>query len=521
MATAVKLAACLAGLLLSGNSAAQILSYTESTNSDTELALGYPVPVPVDSLTAVAGFRRYASLHAQHQDLLFNNADVVTGQVVGTTRQGRDIWAYRIGDPDTVSANGRTEAAVLINGGIHAREWQSPEVVTELFEQLVEGKNDNGLVQYILENMNTVILPVNNIDGLLQTQRYPTQVTPTPQGQATTTEPPQFESPRDGRMRRKNMLDVDEDLTTEADRLFGVDLNRNNAQFFENGRNSPDPESIVYRGMAPASEPEILALQQAAALAPVDRLRLFIDSHSFSRVFFVPMPPNPRHNTNVRVLVNKLSASTGTDPNHPAYFPVLGQPGSGISGTADFYAYTHNIPAWTLEIEPPLGFPNVPDGGAYYGGFGVSHDGFILPDSEIGRARDELTVAHILALYHQAGPPAARAVEIRNAGGTVVYAAEWQNNGDGTRSLDVRTSTALLADGSQYSMWLVFDKPMRFVNTVNAVVDYPGQSAVGTQPVATITGNTNQSPAQAFQVAVTFGSSAWSLSPGGAPSGYL
>ena len=35
--------------------------------------------------------------------------------------------------------------------------------------------------------------------------------------------------PRDGRMRRKNMLGVDEELGTTDDHLRGVDLNRNNA----------------------------------------------------------------------------------------------------------------------------------------------------------------------------------------------------------------------------------------------------------------------------------------------------
>ncbi len=512
MAAKLKPLLVVAGLAISQASYAQVLTYTEATNSATELALGFPVPVPVDSLTAVPGFRAYASLHARHQDLMLMNAEV-SGQVVGTTLLNREIWAYRIGDADSSNVNGTTEAAVLINGGIHAREWASPEVVTELFEQLVERKADGGIVQYIVENMNTVLLPVNNVDGFIQTQNYPTEITPTPPGTPVVSQPAQFDSPRDGRMRRKNMRNVDEDLTTEADRLLGVDLNRNNAQFFDNGGNSTDPESLVYRGVAPASEPEILALQAAAALAPADRLRLYVDAHSYSRVMFVPSPPNPRQNANTLSLVNKVAASTGTDPRHPAYFPIINPPNSGISGTAVFFAYTYDVPAWTLEIEPPQGFPGIPDAGAYYGGFGVSNDGFILPDSEIERARDELTVAHILALYNQAGPPAVQAVEIADAAGTTVYSAEWQNNGNGTRSLVVGAETALVADGSQYSLWLAFDKPMRFVDSTGAVAEYPGQAVMGTQPVATLTAGGNQ-------LSANFVFDDWPLTPGGAPSGY-
>ena len=45
-----------------------ILHYTESSNGTNEIPLGYPVPIPVDSLTPVAGFRTYASLLAAQQD---------------------------------------------------------------------------------------------------------------------------------------------------------------------------------------------------------------------------------------------------------------------------------------------------------------------------------------------------------------------------------------------------------------------------------------------------------------------
>ena len=98
-----------------------IFTYTENDNSGTNIALGYPPPVPVASLTPVAGFREYDSLFARHQSLLMLN-DEVDGEVVGQTLSGRDIWAYVIGDPDGATAEGFAEPAVLVNGGIHARE---------------------------------------------------------------------------------------------------------------------------------------------------------------------------------------------------------------------------------------------------------------------------------------------------------------------------------------------------------------------------------------------------------------
>jgi hypothetical protein len=100
-----------------------ILTYTDSDNTGNNIALGYPVPTVIASLTPVDGFRDYASLFACHQSLLIEH-DEATGQVVGQPVAGRDIWAYAIGDLDTTTADGFAEGAVLVNGGIHAGDGQ-------------------------------------------------------------------------------------------------------------------------------------------------------------------------------------------------------------------------------------------------------------------------------------------------------------------------------------------------------------------------------------------------------------
>ena len=62
---------CFAGF---NNLAAQderISTWVENSpaSDNTKIALGYPVPIPVDTPLPFDGFRSYAGLHARHQDL--------------------------------------------------------------------------------------------------------------------------------------------------------------------------------------------------------------------------------------------------------------------------------------------------------------------------------------------------------------------------------------------------------------------------------------------------------------------
>ena len=81
---------------------AQVLTeWVESNpaNSPGKIALGYPVPIPLDTPLPFDGFRSYAGLHTRHQDLAATTP-WVHGVELGTTHQGRTIWAYRLGDED-------------------------------------------------------------------------------------------------------------------------------------------------------------------------------------------------------------------------------------------------------------------------------------------------------------------------------------------------------------------------------------------------------------------------------------
>ena len=499
------------GCSLSLSVSSETLFYTENTNSSSQMALGYPVPIPVDSMTPVDGFRSYASLHAQHQALAMLHPEMQS-HIVGQTSNGRNIFAYTFGDTDNQTFESLSEPAFLINGTIHAREWQSPEVVTELIEQLMEQKNDNGVVSYLLDNTNIIILPVLNIDGFLQTQRYPDSVTQTPGTTNASSANDKFAQPRDGRMRRKNMPNVDEDLSTENDRLLGVDLNRNGTHFFGVQQGNNDPNNLIYGGANAFSEVETQSLLQAAALAPVNKLRFYQDTHSFSRVLFVPQPNNSRRNTITNALATKFQNVTKS--LNADYFPVIDNVGQGIASTADYFAYEYLIPTWTLEIEPPQGFPNEPSGGAFYGGTGASHSGFVTPDSAIARIRNQLAPAQLLMFYHQAGPANVKSVRIADSNNQVVYAADWQTNASG-RTLNV-TVDEVLNGGQQYNLWVSFSKPMRVRNSSGAIGQYNGQNV----PLAPSISFSGQASGGNFNNLITVNSNSWLNQSGGALTGF-
>lgn len=444
--------------------AQQVFRYVEAPSGGNEFVLGYPPPVPVDVAGPVDGFRTWSALHARHQDLMLRH-DHVSGAVVGSTREGREIWAYVLGDADDSTDNAGPESSLLINGGMHAREWGSPELTTGLIEAAAEGVGDEHLYDYLDENVRFTVLPVSNIDGLVQTQRYPDRVLVG----ADPRVPERW--PRDGRMRRKNMRGADAQLLTVTDHLRGVDLNRNHEPFWATtNASSSNPASLVYHGPDSLSEPESLALLAAADLARTERLRWFEDVHSYTQVLFSIDTFQQRRNALQAKLLSTFSRfhdgwSMARHGHGRFYAQDPAPPGIGIGVAAEYFAYHHEIPSWTLEIEPR-------NGGEDYGGLGAEHDGFVLPESEVRRLREDMALTHAIVAYRQAGPPSLRRLEIADERGRVVQRREWVYDGPGRRRLESVGSEPLLP-GRGYTLRVTFDKPMRW-EEAGRVVALPG-----------------------------------------------
>ncbi len=473
MSAVVRGLALATALLVAPASAQVVQTYTEGQAGSNLRPLGFPVPIPVASLTPVEGFRDYASLHARLQSLALQSDDIAAVQVGQSTR-GEPVWAYLIAGEGSVDREGRARPAFFINAATHAREWGVPEISTALVERFAAGANDGGLVRYLLDNSRLVIVPVQNVDGFQQTQRYPSQVVVGRDPRSPN------DWPRDGRMRRKNMRGVDTELTTFGDHLLGVDLNRNHPPFWgttTNGGQLSNPNDLTYRGTAPHSEPEVQAILAAAQLAPVSRIRLGIDMHSFSKVFFSSNTGRQRLNNIQTRLLGVISThhldvpTAGGVPNGAFYADVRDPPNVGIGTAAEYFAYQWLVPAWTLEIEPG------PSGAQEYGGTADSHGGFILPAREARRVREAWAESHLVGFYFMAGPPHLARVRLYDAAtGVALLEQRWDYDPQTLRR-ELRTDVFFaqpLRAGARVRAELAFSKPMRH-RVGGAVAPLPGQ----------------------------------------------
>ena len=185
-----------------------------------------------------AVFRPYSGpggLKEEFEQIAADNPDITKLVVIGQTVQGQDIVALKVTENARKTRDGR-RPSTLFSAAQHAREWITPEMVRRLAHHVVDGYGTDQAVTDLVNTTEMWFVPVANPDGY-----------------DWTFEPGQ-------RMWRKNLADNNGDgLITPGD---GVDPNRNypTKWGYDDEGSSPEPGSETYRGAAPSSEPETVAL---------------------------------------------------------------------------------------------------------------------------------------------------------------------------------------------------------------------------------------------------------------------
>jgi extracellular matrix protein 14 len=81
---------------------------------------------------------------------------------VGKSYEGRDILGLRVG---ASSASDRHRKAIVVTGGIHAREWISTTTVSYVAWSFITHNHKDSIVTQFLEHYDLIFIPVLNPDG--------------------------------------------------------------------------------------------------------------------------------------------------------------------------------------------------------------------------------------------------------------------------------------------------------------------------------------------------------------------
>jgi murein tripeptide amidase MpaA len=163
--------------------------------------------------------------------------------VVGQSYQNRSIIGIQFGSGTD---------NVVLQGGIHAREWISPSTATFVAYSLLTDPTETKLLQ----RFRFTIIPVLNVDGYSHTR-----------------------SRKGDRLWRKNRQ------PTFSDRCIGTDLNRNYGFKWESSIFA-QPCSETYPGPSAFSAPETKTTTDY--IRKLGKLVSFVDLHSFTQKWMFP-----------------------------------------------------------------------------------------------------------------------------------------------------------------------------------------------------------------------------------------
>jgi predicted deacylase len=300
------------------------------TDAQLERLKAAKIPVDVISKASVsragglpAGYKSYSQIVTQMRTWAGQKPDVVSVRTVGNTYEKADILAMTISS----QKNAGNKPAMLIMGGVHARELAPVELTLKLAQKLIDGYGKDPAITQQLDTREVVIIPVVNVDGRMQVEK----------GQS---------------MWRKN--------THPFPDGHGVDINRNfDAHWAYQGVSAPagwsagrwesfkqqimEPASEAYSGPGAASEPETQALQKLFAQK---RFTLSVDLHAYGEMMIWPLgfttAPTP-HDAVFKALHKKTAPTYRGGTSMQLLYPT--------SGTTKDYAYEKfRSPAFTIEV---------------------------------------------------------------------------------------------------------------------------------------------------------------------------
>ena len=309
---------------------------------DALVASGIPFTVTIPNLQAVVDaesarlntpqprgaswfddYKNLEAVEAYMTELAALRPDLVTLFDIGLSIEGRPIRAMRIAN-DAVDL-GRCKPAMLLNATQHAREWITVMNAMYVADQLIRLHGTDAYVTDLVDNVDFIIVPVVNPDGYVYTW--------------TTS-----------RYWRKNRR-------SNSGGSFGVDNNRNwGYQWALPGLSgtagSSNPDSDVYWGTGPFSEPENQALRDLVLAHP--EIKGHNDIHSYGQLILwswgwspLPTPHQAQLSATGEAMRTAIFEVNGRSyrpgPIYTTIYPVAGS-------SVDWFYEEHKVLSMSYEL---------------------------------------------------------------------------------------------------------------------------------------------------------------------------
>ncbi|MCA9793845.1 MAG: hypothetical protein KC910_18675, partial [Candidatus Eremiobacteraeota bacterium] len=226
-------------------------------------------------------YHTYDEVAAELARLAETHPDIAQRVSLGTSHEGREIWALKISS-GAASDDTRQKPGVVITGCHHAREWMSMEAPLFVAQQLVEGYASDPAMKDRVDKAEIWVVPLVNPDGY------------------------EYSRTQDNWW-RKNRRPVSNTFcdNQHPQSGMGVDLNRNYADDVpahewvyrppgdtpcstrdDFGRTSDDPDNDTYRGPFGASERETQAMLNLELGR--GNIKGILDHHGYGQMILYP-----------------------------------------------------------------------------------------------------------------------------------------------------------------------------------------------------------------------------------------
>ena len=266
----------------------------------------------------------YEQMLADAQALAVQYPQLISTETIGYSVEGRELLLIQLG---------RGEKKVVLAGAHHAREYISSTFLMETVDEYAQAYYASGDfggydIKKLLDSLTVYIVPMVNPDGVNLVQN----------GVESTLDPDKVKS------MRMMMEGYDEWKAN----INGVDLNRQYpCHWDEKASNTDVPSSEMYKGTAPATEPEVQAMM---ALCEANDFVLAASFHTKGEVIYWA-----DSGTEQAIAADDSIAQTLAEVTGYNLQPVSEDPAQYGAGFENWFRQDFELPAFCIELTPTTG----------------------------------------------------------------------------------------------------------------------------------------------------------------------